>query len=95
MKHYFFLANAFADRRHKGTLGFENTKKTHTEILGWVDFDLGLSIILSTCSATSPDVPSAQAELTECGTAQIKVNPTQVRQEMGHPVLLLCMSMNE
>ena len=31
--------------------------------LGWVDFDLECSIILPTCSATSANFPSAQAEL--------------------------------
>ena len=31
--------------------------------LGWVEFDLGCSTILPTCSATSAKFPSAQAEL--------------------------------
>ena len=49
--------------------------------LGWVDFDLGYSTILPSCSASSANFPSAQAE---GGTAKIKVNSTQVCQEMGH-----------
>ena len=52
--------------------------------LGWVDFDLGCSIILPSYSATSSKFPSAQAEFG--GTVKIQVNSTQVRQDMGHPV---------
>ena len=44
--------------------------------LGWIDFNLGCSIILPTCSATYANFPSAQAH--EGGTLQIKVNYTKV-----------------
>ena len=36
--------------------------------------------------------PQLQYSPTACGTSQIKVNPTQVRKEMGHPVPLFCYS---
>ena len=46
--------------------------------LGWVDFDLG----------SSPGWwPATFLPKQVGGTSQIKVNPTQVRQEMGHPVV--------
>ena len=55
--------------------------------LGWVYFDLRCSTIFPTCSASSANVPSAQAE-PEGGTiAQIKVNPTQLSNQMDHPVV--------
>ena len=53
---------------------------------GWVDFDLGCSTILPSCSAAFAKFPPAQAESAESGTVKIQVNPTQVRQEMGHPI---------
>ena len=43
--------------------------------LDWVDFDLGCSTILASCSASSASFPTAQAA---GGTCKIKVNPTQV-----------------
>ena len=49
--------------------------------LGWIDFDVLL--IMPTCSAQSACLSSAQAG---SGTAKIKVNPTQVRDLLGHPV---------
>ena len=53
----------------------------------WIYFDLG-------CSTIFPSYPASSAKFThqpkqnpaEGGTAKIKVNPTQVRQEMCHPV---------
>ena len=54
--------------------------------LGWVDLDLECSTILPSCSASSANCPSAQAE---GGTSKIKVNPTQICQKMCHPVLWL------
>ena len=47
--------------------------------LGWVDFDLG-------CSTAQPISHQPRQNQAEGGTAKIKVNPTKVRQEMGHPV---------
>ena len=55
----------------------------------WVgfEFDLGCSTILPTCSGTFARFLLAQAELgSGWKTAQIIVNPTQVRQEMPNPV---------
>jgi len=46
----------------------------------WADLDLVCSTILLNCSATSTDFPSAQAERLN------QINPTKVRQEMGHQV---------
>ena len=50
--------------------------------LGWVDFDFGCSTILPSCSASSANFSSAQAEP---GTTKIKVIQTKVRHEMCHP----------
>ena len=47
--------------------------------LGWVDLDLGSSPAVGRyCSYLLPKQDG--------GTSQINVNPTQVRQEMSHPV---------
>ena len=40
---------------------------------------------MPSCSAASAKFPPAQNRA-DSGTVKIEVNPTQVRQEMGHPV---------
>ena len=57
--------------------------------LGWVDFDLGCSTIFPCGSASYARFPSAQVEPGLGGTDKIKVNQTQVRQEMCHPVFYM------
>ena len=52
--------------------------------LGWVDFHLG-------CPAAQPVLPISyqpRQNQAEGGTAKIKANPTQVRQEMCYPVCI-------
>ena len=39
--------------------------------------------------------PQLQYSPTACGTSQIKVNPTDIRQEMGHPVYPLTLGVPE
>ena len=51
--------------------------------LGWVDLDLGCSTTLLGCRVASYNSGSPAG-----GTPQIKVNPTQVRDQMRHPVLV-------
>ena len=51
--------------------------------LGWVDFDLGCSTVFPSYSRLC-QFPISQAE---GGTTKIKVNPAEVRQEMGTLVL--------
>ena len=55
--------------------------------MGLVDFDLGCSTVSPTISATSANFPSAQAKLGRGGTAQMKVNATQVCQPMFRPTV--------
>ena len=51
--------------------------------LGWVDLDFDCSAV---CPILLGLVEIWQKRLSSCATSQIKVNLTQVRQEMGHPV---------
>ena len=55
--------------------------------LGWVDLDFDCSTV---CPILLGLVGILQKFLSswarDRGTSQIKVNPTEVRQEMGHPV---------
>ena len=61
------------DSNLKGYLLQKLYRVTHLVAnLGWVDLDLGSSYLL----------PKQDG-----GTSQIKVNPTQVRHQMCHPVL--------
>ena len=54
--------------------------------LGWIDLDFDCSTV---CPILLGLMGMCQKRLQDGGTAQIKVNPTQVRQEMGHPVASL------
>ena len=49
----------------------------------WADLDFECSTV---CPILLGLMGMCQKRLQDGGTAQIKVNPTQVRQEMGHPV---------
>ena len=53
--------------------------------LGWIDLDLGSSPGWWAGTVASYLLPKQDG-----GTSQIKVNPTQVRHQMGHLVLLRC-----
>ena len=58
--------------------------------LGWVDLDLGFSTILP--KGAQPVLPISHQpgqNQAEGGTEKIKVNPTEVCQEMCHPVNML------
>ena len=54
--------------------------------LGWVDFDFGVP---TSCPAAQPLLPNShsQQNWTDGGTNKIKVNPTQVSEQMNHPVV--------
>ena len=56
-------------------------------VLGWVDFDLDVPLILPSCSAHSAHLYQPKQNRADRGTAKIKVNPTQVQDLLGHPVL--------
>ena len=52
--------------------------------LGWVDYGLGVPLILPNRFAHSAYLPSAEAE-----SAKIKVNPNQVRNLLCHHGLIM------
>ena len=52
----------------------------------WVDFDSGIAL---SCPVAQPVLPAShqpRQNQADGGTVKIKVNPTEVRQEMGLPV---------
>ena len=58
----------------------------HLVDLGWFDFDLDVPPVLTTCSAHSAKIASAQQESGRVEKPK-SVIPTQVREVMAHPVL--------
>ena len=61
------------------------------QVSDWVGLTL-IQMFLSSCPAALPTLPfSHQPKQNEAdsGTAKIKVNPTQVGDLLGHPVLVL------
>ena len=54
--------------------------------LGWVDFDFGCSTLCLVLPGLMGYWQNWLSSWEEGGTSQIKVNPTEVRQEMNPPV---------
>jgi len=57
--------------------------------LGWVDLDLGCYTLCPTAQPLLPNSHQPKQNRAEGGKAKIKINLTQVRQEMCHPVVYL------
>ena len=55
--------------------------------LGWVDFDMGCSTILPTCSATSASFLSARIEQGRGRNSTNQSQPNPGYQEMPNPVM--------
>ena len=54
--------------------------------LGWVDFVWDVSPSFPAAQQLLPNSHQPRQNRADSGTAKIQVNPTQVLQEMGHPV---------
>ena len=60
----------------------------HVWDLGWGDFDVHVPLILTRCSSAHSAYISLQPTQNQAdsGTLEIRFNPTQARDVMGHPV---------
>ena len=60
--------------------------------LGWIDFDLD---VLPSRPAAQPFLPNSHQPMqnwADSTTMEIQVSPTQVHDQMNHPVLVLAIS---